>query len=60
MTRKEMLDQMDNFQLAIFFLLEDNDLAVAICENEMTTAEREYFDKIKSIYLEQQLKDCNF
>ena len=60
MTRKEMLDQMNNFELAVFFMLEENDLAVALCENEMTADQRKRFDQIKSAFLEEQLQDCPF
>lgn len=60
MTRKEMLNQFDEFQLAVFFLIEGNDLAVALSKNQMTADQRERFERIESAYLEEQLKDCPF
>lgn len=60
MTRREVLNEFNCFQLAVFFLLEGNDLAVALEKNEMTQSQRERFAKIEAVYLEEQLKDCPF
>lgn len=60
MTRKEMLEKMDNFQLAIFAMIEDNGFLEASCQDKMTADQEERFRQIKTIYLEECLKDCPF
>ena len=59
-TRKELFSQMTDFQIAVFFLLEDYDLGVALEKNNMTPKQRERFEKIETAYLEEKLKDCPF
>lgn len=59
-TRNELLAQMTNFQQAIFFLLDGDDLSVAFIKNEMTAKQRERFERIETAYIEEQLKDCTF
>lgn len=60
MTRKEILDQFDIFELAIFYLLEGYDLGVALAKDEMTADQRKRFDKIETVYIDEKLKDCPF
>ena len=59
-TRNELLAQMTDFQQAIFFLLDGDDLSVAFMKNEMTAKQRERFERIESAYIEEQLKNCTF
>ena len=59
-TRKELFSQMTDFQIAMFFLLEEDDLCVAIEKDQMTADQRARFERIEAAYLEEQLKDCPF
>ena len=51
---------MTDFQIAVFFLLENDDCAVAIEKDQMTAEQRERFERIETAYIEEQLKDCTF
>lgn len=59
-TRKELFEQMTDFQIAIFFLLEGYGYGVALEKDQMTAAQRERFERIESAYIEEQLKNCPF
>ena len=51
---------MENFNQALICMMNDDGLGEALCMNSLTADQRERFDKIKSIYLEECLKDCGF
>lgn len=50
----------NNFSYALLAMLEDDGLSEALYLNELTTEQKERFNKIKEIYLQECLKDCNF
>ena len=60
MTRKEMLDQMNDFELAILAMIEEDGFSEAYHMNRLTTEQKDRFNKIKEVFLEEQLKDCPF
>ena len=51
---------MNNFDKAIYCLITDDGYGEAMCKGELTNEQRKRFEKIKAIYLEECLKDCNF
>lgn len=51
---------MTDFDRAISCMIDGDGLGEALYLNLLTNEQRERFDKIKSIYLEEQLKDCDF
>ena len=50
----------NNFNYALLALLEDDGLSEAIYLSKLTTEQKERYNKIKEIYLEECLKDCKF
>lgn len=51
---------MTDFEMAVKCMLEGDGLCEALCLNTLTDDQRERFEKIKGIYLEECLKDCEF
>lgn len=60
MTRKEMLDQMNDFELAVLAMLEEDGWTEAYHLDRLTPEQKDRFNQIKGIFLEEQLKDCKF
>ena len=60
MTRKEMLDKMNDFELAILAMIEEDGFSEAYHIDQLTAEQKERFNKIKSVFLEECLKDCPF
>ena len=54
------MENLNDFDRAIICLIDGDGLSEALCMNFLTGEQRERFDKIKSIYLEECLKDCDF
>lgn len=55
-----MKNTMHNFEYAVMSLLEGDGLGEALFVQELTSDQKERFNKIKGIYLEECLKDCPF
>lgn len=53
-------NEMSNFDNAIYSMITDNGWEEAYTKQFLTNEQRERFEKIKAIYLEECLKDCNF
>ena len=51
---------MENFNCAITAMLDDDGMIEALYYDLLTSDQKQRFDKIKAIYLEECLKDCNF
>ncbi len=60
MISKEMIEKMDNFQIAILAMIDDNGYLEALCCDKMSSDQRDRFSKIKSVYLDECLKDIGF
>ena len=52
--------KMTDFEMAIKCMLEGDGACEALYLNTLTDDQRERFEKIKEIYLEECLKDCDF
>ena len=50
----------DDFQHAVLCMLEDDGLGEALFFDQLTEDQKRRFNQIKSIYLEECLKDCDF
>ena len=51
---------MSNFDEALRCMMDGDGLGEALCVGLLTADQRERFEKIKEIYLEECLKDCDF
>ena len=53
-------DELSDFGMAIYYMILDDGYGEAIYKQDLTNEQRERFEKIKEIYLEECLKDCKF
>ena len=51
---------MTDFENAIYCMINNDGLCEALYCNLLTADQKERFNKIKEIYLEECLKDCDF
>ena len=51
---------MTNFEKAILCMLNGDGYGEALCTDRMTPDQKDRFNRIKAIYLEECLKECEF
>lgn len=51
---------MTDFEMAISCMVNDDGLGEALYLNSLSNEQKDRFNKIKEIYLEECLKDCKF
>ena len=55
-----MEKELHSFEYAVMSLLEGDGLGEALFVQDLTNEQKERFNKIKEIYLQECLKDCPF
>ena len=59
-TEVQAMNELTEFERAIYCLIREDGLGEALAVQSMTNEQKESFEKIKEIFLEQTLKDGGF
>ena len=59
MTRKEMLDEMNEFELAVLAVIENDEWAQAYYGDKLTNEQKKRFERVREIFLEERFVDFN-